>query len=74
MSRFKIFLRRLGLVSICLGVVLVSAGLGFVAGSVYAPFGVVWRQGGTEDVLGLYDRILPAPAMDMKDLEDEIGG
>lgn len=47
-------------------------GLGYIAGSIHAPFGIEWR---TTSGLPDYERILPSlpvEEMDINDIEDEV--
>lgn len=54
-------LPRLWLITKCLAI-------GYVAGSIHAPFGIVWRVD-MEDILGLGTHVLPTEAMG--EIDDE---
>ena len=46
--------------------------LGYIAGSIHAPFGIEWR---TTSALPMYETILPdlpVAEMDINDIEDEV--
>lgn len=64
MKAITLRLPKLWLVIKCLG-------LGYIAGSIHAPFGIEWR---TTSALPGYDTILPLPVqeMDIEALEDEV--
>jgi len=64
MKAITVRLPKLWLIIKCLG-------LGYIAGSIHAPFGIEWRA---ESALPGYDTILPLPvqAMDIDALDDDL--
>lgn len=55
-----------------LWLILKCLALGYIAGSIHAPFGIEWR---TTSGLPDYERILPTlpvEEMDINDIEDEV--